>query len=100
VSFTGLGMRVPLLVISPYAKKGYVSHTQHEFASILKFTETTFDLPVIGPPSFGYTDTRADNMLDSFDFTQKPRTYVKIPAKYPSSFFLAQPPSNHVTDDD
>ena len=41
-----LGFRVPLIVISPYAKTGYVSHVQHEFGSILKFTEETFGLAV------------------------------------------------------
>ena len=97
--FTGLGERVPFLVISPYAKRGYVSHTQYEFSSTLKFIENTFNLPVIGPPSFGYTDTRAANILDPFDFSQKPRHYVKIPARYPTSYFLHEKPSYHVPDE-
>jgi phospholipase C len=97
--FTGLGLRVPFLVISPYAKKGYVSHTQYEFSSTLKFIESTFNLPVIGPPSFGYTDTRAANILDPFDFTQKPRPYVKIAARYPLSYFLNETPSYHTPDE-
>jgi phospholipase C len=97
--FTGLGERVPFLVISPYTKKGYVSHTQYEFSSTLKFIESTFNLPVIGPPSFGYTDTRAANILDPFDFSQKPRAYVKIGARYPLSYFLHELPSYHVPDE-
>ncbi len=44
VDYFGLGIRVPLLIISPYAKKGVV-HTQYEFASVLKFAEETFGLP-------------------------------------------------------
>jgi phospholipase C len=97
--FTGLGERVPFLVISPYAKKGYVSHAQYEFASTLKFIESTFNLPVIGPPSFGYTDTRAPNILDPFDFAQKPRAFLTIPARYPLGYFLHEKPSYHLPDD-
>lgn len=70
-----LGFRVPLIVVSPYAKKGYVSHVQHEFGSILKFTEETFGLG-----SLGTTDVRSDNLLDCFDFKRKPRTFHRIPA--------------------
>src|SRR6202008_2964623 len=39
------GFRVPLIVISPYAKPGYVSHVVHDFGSILKFVEEIFSLP-------------------------------------------------------
>ena len=53
-----LGFRVPLIVISPYAKTGYVSHDQHEFGSILKFTEKAFGLG-----SLGTTDVRADDLV-------------------------------------
>lgn len=63
----GLGPRVPLLVISPYAKAGYLSHAQHEFSSILKFIETRYALQPLTP-----RDQAADTMMDSFDFTQQP----------------------------
>jgi phospholipase C len=98
--FIGLGIRVPCIIISPYAKKGYVSHTQYEFSSVLKFVEAAFDLPVVGPPSFGYTDTRATSIIDSFDFTQKPRAFKAIPAKYPASHFIGAKPSTVPPDDD
>ena len=39
------GFRVPLIVVSPYAKPGYVSHVTHDFGSILKFIEQNFGLP-------------------------------------------------------
>jgi phospholipase C len=100
MSFVGLGIRVPCIVISPYAKKNYVSHTQYEFASMLKFSEEAFGLAPLGPPSFGYTDTRANDMLDAFDFTQAPRAFKKIPAKYPASHFLMQAPSDQPPDND
>jgi phospholipase C len=70
-----LGFRVPLIAISPYAKAGYVSHTVHEFGSLLKFTEQTFGLATLG-----YTDTRADNLSDMFDFTQPALPFTTIPA--------------------
>jgi len=43
----GAGMRVPTLVISPYARAGHVEGTLYEFGSILKFIETVFDLPTL-----------------------------------------------------
>jgi phospholipase C len=100
LDWKGLGIRVPAIVISPYARKGFVDHTQYEFSSILKLAEQTFNLPAVGPPSFGYTDTRANGMIDAFDFKQKPRPFVKISAKYPPSHFIERPPSMVAPDDD
>ena len=62
-----LGPRVPLLIISPYARKGYISHTQYEFSSFLKFVERRYNLPALTP-----RDQAANDMLDSFDFQQTP----------------------------
>jgi phospholipase C len=81
-----LGFRVPMIVVSPYAKPGYISHTQHEFGSILKFTEQTFGLP-----SLGTTDARADNLADCFMFTNKPRHFRRIHTRYPASYFFHLP---------
>ena len=92
LDYKGLGFRVPLLVISPYAKKGYVSHTQYEFGSILKFMETTFGLA-----SLGTTDVRANNLTDAFDFTQKPRKFVVIPSQtkgHNRAYFMSLPPDH------
>jgi phospholipase C len=91
--FKGLGIRVPCIIISPYARTGFVSHTTYEFGSVLKFVEQTFDAAPLGPPSFGYTDQRAASLVDAFDFTQTPRAFATIPAKYPASYFLTQPQS-------
>ncbi len=63
----GLGPRVPLLIISPYARQGYISHTQYEASSVLKFIEERFGLP-----SLNGRDVNANDMLDAFDFTQTP----------------------------
>jgi phospholipase C len=96
----GLGIRVPCIVISPYAKHGFVSHTQYEFGSILKFVDETFGLPPLGPESAGYTDTRATSIADSFNFTQAPRPFTPLPQDVPASHFLNEkpslkPPDNH-----
>jgi phospholipase C len=94
LDYLGLGIRVPCLIISPYAKQNYVSHTQYEYGSILKFIEEVFHLPPMGPARLGYTDTRANSILDSFDFTKGPRRFHRIRAPYPASHFLAEPQSN------
>jgi phospholipase C len=99
LDFRGLGIRVPCIIISPYArvaagaKAGYVSHTQYEYGSILQFVEDVFGLPPIGPASRGFTDTRAASLLDSFDFRQAPRSFSAVPARYPESRFLFERPS-------
>ena len=63
----GLGPRVPLLVISPYARKGFVSTTQYEFSSVLKFIEERFGLPALSD-----RDANANDITDSFNFSQTP----------------------------
>jgi phospholipase C len=96
LDYRGLGIRVPCLIISPYAKRGHVSHVQYEYGSILRFIEEVNGIPPgsIGPTSLGYTDARANSLDDAFDFTQKPRKFSNIPSKYPSEYFLRQPPSD------
>ena len=93
LDYNGLGFRVPLIVVSPYARTGYVSHTQYEFGSILKFVEDTFGLGRLGT-----TDVRANSISDAFKFNRKPRSFVKIDAKYSKSYFLHQKPSNEPVD--
>jgi phospholipase C len=79
------GFRVPLVVVSPYAKPGYVSHVTHDFSSILKFIEGVYGLP-----SLGYADARADDLSDFFNFSQKPLTFHRIPAPHDANYFLNQ----------
>ncbi|WP_041741024.1 acid phosphatase [Collimonas fungivorans] len=43
----GPGMRLPTLLVSPYAKKGFVDHTQYDTASILRFITNRYSLPVL-----------------------------------------------------
>ncbi|HZV76324.1 MAG TPA: alkaline phosphatase family protein [Candidatus Babeliales bacterium] len=81
-----LGFRVPLLVISPYAKHDYVSHVDYETASVLRFAEDLWGLPQMAA-----ADKRATSpAVDCFDFSQTPRPFVKIKAPLPPSFFMHQ----------
>lgn len=77
------GFRVPLIVISPYTKRGYISHVTHDFGSILHFVESTYGLP-----SLGFADAVADDFSDCFDFDQPPAVFQTIPAKLGAKFFL------------
>jgi phospholipase C len=89
----GLGFRVPLIVVSPYAKRGYVSHVPHEFGSLLKFVEDDFGLP-----SLNEADARSDNLTDCFDFSQAPHPFAAIRAGHGAGYFLRErhglPPDN------
>ena len=93
-AYEGLGHRVGLIVISPYAKRGYVSHRRHEIASSLHFIETTFGLP-----SLGGADARADALDDMFDFNASPAPFQPIPDKKRPSDFLHERPSLVPPDD-
>ena len=90
-----LGFRVPLIVVSPYARPAYVSHVQHEFGSILKFTETTFGLGTLG-----YTDARADDLSDCFNFNQQPIAFRAIQSARTASYFQRLPADTRSPDDD
>ncbi len=61
------GSRVPCLVLSPYAKPGYVSHQENSHVSLVKFCETLF-----GVPSLTARDAASNGMSDCFDFHQSP----------------------------
>ncbi len=96
VDYDGLGFRVPLLVISPYAKKDYVSHVRYETGSLLRFAEDNFGLGQLAA-----SDTRAaDPAGDCLDFAQAPRKFTAIQAPKPPSFFLTRAPDTRPPDDD
>ncbi|HEY1653906.1 MAG TPA: alkaline phosphatase family protein [Candidatus Tumulicola sp.] len=87
LDYTSLGFRVPMIVISPFAKKHYVSKTQYEFGSVLKFIEENF-----GTGSLGSSDVRANSIGDVFDFSQKPGAFRPFTAPYPPSYFFQPRP--------
>ncbi len=85
------GFRVPLVIVSPYAKPGYVSHVTHDFSSVVKFVETAFGLP-----SLGFGDAYSDDLTDCFNFNQKPLVFHTIKAPLKAKYFLNDnsPPTN------
>jgi phospholipase C len=90
-----LSFRVPMIVVSPYAKSGYISHQQHEFGSILKFIEEALNVQ-----SLHTTDVRSDNFSDCFDFSQAPRKFQRIPGAMTARDFTNQTQPAQVTDGD
>ncbi len=92
--YDGLGMRIPMLIISAYAKKDRVSHVHYEHGSILKFVEDTFGLARLAP-----SDTRANSPArDAFDFKDPPRPFVRIESPYDEGYFKRQPSDHRVPD--
>ena len=90
-----LGFRVPLLMLSPYARENTVSHKQYETASVLRFAEDLYGLGQLAA-----ADTRAlSPAKDCFDFLQKPRPFVKIQAPKPPSFFMHNRGDNYFAPD-
>jgi phospholipase C len=61
------GFRVPTVIVSPYAKRDYVSHEVHDHTSILKLIETKWNLGALT-----YRDANASNLLDSVDLEAPP----------------------------
>ena len=81
--YDGLGFRVPLLIVSPYAKQGYVTHVQYETSSVLRFIEDNFGLPPLAK-----SDARAnDPAADAFNYAQKPRPFKSIPGGKPAAYW-------------
>jgi phospholipase C len=64
-AFDRYGVRVPFVVVSPYARRHYVSHKVYDHTSILRFIETRFDLPALTR-----RDANADPGLRLFKFSK------------------------------
>jgi phospholipase C len=89
VDENGYGLRVPGIVISPYAKKGYIDHQTLSFDAYLKFIEDDFlNSQRLDPKTDGRPDPRPDvredasilgNLLSDFDFNQSPRPPMVLP---------------------
>ncbi len=100
VDQNGYGLRVPGLVISPYAKAGYIDHQTLSFDAYDKFIEDDFlGGQRIDPASDGRPDPRPDvresekilgNLIEDFDFSQRPRPPVILPV-HPATTLTAAP---------
>ena len=73
----GFGFRVPLIVISPYARQGVVTHELGEFSSVLRFMEDNYRLDRY----LTDRDRNATPLLSAFDFTQEPRKPDPLPLR-------------------
>lgn len=89
------GFRVPLIVVSPFAKAGYVSHVTYDFGSILRFIEENFGLDPLG-----YADSRAVDFSDCFNFGQTPGSFKFIQAPHDARYFLHDTSPPEPPDDD
>jgi phospholipase C len=78
--FVRTGFRVPLIIVSPFAKKGYVSHTPMDYTAVLKFVETRFNLP-----NLTARDAAQADMSEFFDFTGVPNATPPTPVTQPTS---------------
>jgi phospholipase C len=72
--FVFTGYRIPLIVVSPFTKQNYVSHTVADATAILKLIETTFNVP-----SLTARDAAQPDMSEYFDFTNPPWTTPPTP---------------------
>jgi phospholipase C len=72
----GFGIRVPLLVISPYAQRGLIDHHVGEFSSVLRFIEDNWNLGQLTP-----RDRAARDLSSDFDFAQRPRPPDPLPLR-------------------
>ncbi len=92
--YDGLGIRVPLIIVSAYAKKGYVSHVHYEHGSILKFVEDQWGLPRLSA-----SDARANAISPlCFDFSKPPRAFATIASPLGERYFLHQPADARLPD--
>ena len=99
----GYGLRVPALVISPYARRGYVDHTTYSFDAYLKFIEDDFlGGQRLDPQTDGRPDPRPDvreslpqlgDLSDDFDFSQSPRPPLNLSTN-PHTDLITVPPGS------
>jgi phospholipase C len=104
VDQNGYGLRVPALVISPYAKRGYIDHQTLSFDAYLKFIVDDFlGGQRLDPLTDGRPDPRPDvrenapelgNLVDDFDFNQSPRPPMLLPI-HPQTDMI-EPPFFHL----
>ena len=90
----GPGFRTPLIVVSPYAKHGYVFHEVSETASLVTFIERNFNLPDLQE-----RDAGANDLFDCFDFTQSPSPYIRINTKVTVDQLMQEKPTGPPDDD-
>jgi phospholipase C len=84
----GFGFRVPALIISPFARHGFVDSKLSEFASTLKLIETLFHVP-----SMTSRDANASDLLEAFNFDQTPRAPLVFPGPFVANHYPLEYPN-------
>ena len=80
------GFRVPFIVVSAYTPAAYVNNERLDFGSSLRFIEGVFNIP---EGALSFADARATSDLSNFfQFTQSPRSFQKIPARFDAEYFI------------
>jgi phospholipase C len=92
VDVLGFGIRAPMMVLSPYAKQGHVSHELAEFSSPVRFIQDNWSLPQLAE-----RDRRATPLFDAFDFEQRPRPGETrpLPQDCTGEMFPDEPPRRY-----
>jgi len=90
------GFRVPIIVIGPYVKRGYVDATPtNAFGSILLYIEHTFGLSTLTPRGSGALGTAddwtTDDLMNTMDFSAGVRSFSPQPTSTPASYYTSQP---------
>jgi phospholipase C len=80
-SIYGRGFRLPVIIISPYAKKGAVLHDVTEQASIPKLVEQLWGMKYMSTRNANARDGAAGSLMGAFDFTQQPRPAMELPTR-------------------
>jgi phospholipase C len=105
VDENGYGLRVPAMVISPYAKRGYIDHQTLSFDAYDKFIEDDFlGGQRLNPATDGRPDPRPDvrenekilgNLINDFNFSQNPRPPLVLPV-HPKTTLTGTPDPSHL----
>ncbi len=85
----GYGLRIPALLVSPYARKGFIDNTQLDFTSVLKFIEQNWNVPTLAS-----RDATANNFLEAFDFKQQPRSAIFLSSSRMTASAAKKDPSH------
>jgi phospholipase C len=93
--FGSTGLRVPAIIVSPYAKAGYISPTNYEFGSIVKYIENNWNLGRLGT-----SDSWSTSIIDCFNYDQSPIPFAPIASSLNKEYFIHRKPSFLPVDDD
>jgi len=92
------GFRVPFIVVSAYTPAAYVNNERLDFGSSLRFIEGVFNIP---EGALSFADARATSDLSNFfQFTQSPRSFQKIPARFDAEYFIRDKTPPEAPDND